>query len=58
MYFITRWWGWGRGVGGWGISFIFTSGQHCQLIDCTHKYFCYSCNLFHYNLIIAGLKVL
>ena len=23
IYFITRWLGWGRGVGGWGISFLF-----------------------------------
>ena len=38
----------GVGVGGgWGISFIFTSGQHCQMIDCANKYFCYSCNLYY-----------
>ena len=30
-----------------GISFIFTSGQHCQMIDCANKYFCYSCNLYY-----------
>ena len=35
MYFIT--WGWGGG--GLGISFIFTSGKHCQMIDCANKYF-------------------
>ena len=45
MYLIT--WGLGVGRGGWGISFIFTSGQHSQLINCTHKYFCYSCNLYY-----------
>ena len=28
-------WEWG----GWGISFILTSGQHSQLINCIHKYF-------------------
>ena len=39
--------GWEWGWGGWGISFIFTSGQHSQLINCTHKYFCYSCNLYY-----------
>ena len=33
--------------GGWGINFIFTSGQHSQLINCTHKYFCHSCNLYY-----------
>ena len=37
-------WEWGRG---WGISFIFTSGQHSQLINCTHKYFCCSYNLYY-----------
>ena len=26
---------------------LFTSGQHSQLINCTHKYFCYSCNLYY-----------
>ena len=39
--------GCGGGGGGWGISFIFTSGQHCQMIDCANKYFCCSCNLYY-----------
>ena len=46
IYYVLNNLGVGSG-GGWGISLIFTSGQHSQLINCTHKYFCYSCNLYY-----------
>ena len=47
IYYVLNYLGVGSGGGGWGVSFIFTSGQHSQLINCTHKYFCYSCNLYY-----------
>ena len=52
--------GGGGGGGGDGELALYLPqvSKNCQLIDCTHKYFCYSCNLFHCNLIIAGLKAL
>ena len=47
IYYVLNYLGLGVGGGGRGISFIFTSGQHSQLINGTHKYFCYSCNFYY-----------